>query len=220
MDLSSLERHAVSAETFLTGTCIHLWYLPYAFVCGFFVYVSTAGSRRSMTLRSLSPQRSSACSSLAACHGEPARHTPADATAASVGVRSGGHPPGAGRGTMPGGPIPSRAQSADVYDVCDDTGGMCHSDVSAASLRLRHSLTAWRSCLVCLAYGWPMNDQRFHHHCGAADARDLSPSSAGHAWVAALLPIRRALCRFHILAACISGAVTGGLMQTPLRRFI
>jgi surface polysaccharide O-acyltransferase-like enzyme len=216
MDVSSIER-MLSLETVLVGTSIHLWYLPYAFASGLFIHVLNRRTVRiSDTLVVLAAALTGAFV-LAACtvglHAyELARPLPQwefGLAAIPLGLAI-------GRSLA----IPSRrVQMLLLSVICATTLGTCailtsfHLDSTAIPYGLA-------MVFVCLAYGWQVN--------GNGLIATLAPLTFGiyllHPLVMYGLPHFLAAQGHHAafiaLTACISSAVTWGLMQTPLRRFV
>lgn len=207
----------VSWETFLAGTCIHLWYLPYAFLAGLLVHVL---ARRLVTANGPAVVAGATVLGMLVLAGsavDMSRHTLArplpqwefGLAAIPLGVAI-------GRCLM----IPSRQRRNLLLSVvCGATLVSC-------------AVLAWRGfsgsavpyglaiSLVCLAYGWQLKT---------------------NGWIAALAPLTLGIYLVHplvvygfrhffapeqnyaafiVLTAGISGLVTLGLMRTPLRRFV
>jgi peptidoglycan/LPS O-acetylase OafA/YrhL len=216
MNLDSLAR-LLSLETFLAGTCIHLWYLPYAFASGLLIYLLNKRLRQTndtlvvLAATLLGVLLLPACTlSLHAFELEkPLPQWEFGLAAIPLGLA-------VGRSLA----IPSRrVQGLLLSGIAAMTLTACAILMSLRldSLAVPYGLAM---ALVCLAYGWQVNGNGF--------VAAVAPLTLGiyllHPLVIVGLtrffPPQGHYAAFIILAAGISGAVTWGLMQTPLRRFV
>jgi peptidoglycan/LPS O-acetylase OafA/YrhL len=216
MDVSSIER-MLSPETVLVGTSIHLWYLPYAFASGLFIHVLNRRILRINDTLVILVAALIGVFVLAACTvslhayelAAPLPQWEFGLAAIPLGLAL-------GRSLA----IPSRrVQMLLLSMLCAATLGTCAilSSFHLSSTAIPYGLAM---ALVCLAYGWRVNGNGF--------IATLAPLTFGiyllHPLVMYGLP-RFLAAQGHyaaliVLTACISGAVTWGLMQTPLRRFV
>lgn len=216
MDAGSLEQ-MLSVETLLVGTCIHLWYLPYAFVAGLFLHVLNRRMRKvNDTTVVLAATFIGAFVLAAATVSLQIHQLPPPLPQWEFGLAA--IPLGLAVGRSLG--IPShRAQRLLVSIICAiplGTGAILTS-LGFVSTATPYGLAI---LLVCLAYGWQINANGF--------ITTVAPLTLGiyllHPLVMhGLLPVLPAqghYAAFIILAACVCGMVTWGLMQTPLRRFV
>jgi peptidoglycan/LPS O-acetylase OafA/YrhL len=216
MDVSSIER-MFSVETLLVGTRIHLWYLPYAFASGLLLHVLNRRIRETNDLMVVFAATFLGISALAAgaislqtYHlAPPLPQWEFGLAALPLGLA-------VGRALT----IPSRrTQMLLLSVVCTTTVGTSAilTSLGWGSTAIPYSLAM---LLVCLAYGWQIN--------GNGLIATVAPLTLGmyllHPLVICgltqFLPAEGHYAAFVILAACVSGAVTWALMQTPLRRFI
>ena len=216
MDASSIER-ILSPETFLVGTWIHLWYLPYAFASGLLIHVLNRRTLRiNDTLVVLAATLASAFVLAACAVGLHAYELASPLPQWEFGLAAIPLGLAVGRSLA----IPSRrVQMLLLSIICATTLATCailtsvHLDSSAIPYGLA-------IMLVCLAYGWQVN--------GNAFIAAVAPLTFGiyllHPLVMYGLPhffaAQGHYAAFIALTACISGVVTWGLMQTPLRRFV
>jgi surface polysaccharide O-acyltransferase-like enzyme len=216
MDVSSMER-ILSLETLLVGTSIHLWYLPYAFASGLFIHVL---NRRILGINDTLVVLVAALTGvfvLAACTvGLHAYKLEPPLPQWEFGLAA--IPLGLALGRSLA--IPSRrVQMLFLSMICATTLGTCVilSSFHLGSTAIPYGLAM---VLVCLAYGWQVNDNGF--------VAAVTPLTFGlyllHPLVMYGLPhffaAQGHYAVFIALTACISGVVTWGLMQTPLRRFV
>jgi peptidoglycan/LPS O-acetylase OafA/YrhL len=216
LDWGPLER-MLSLETFLAGTCIHLWYLPYAFASGLLIYkINRRLVRVNDTLVVLA---ATVIGVLTLAGGAVTLHVCELA------------PPlpqwGFGMAAIPLGLAVGRSLAIPARRV----QMLLLSCVSAITLGAAAILVALDLdssavpyglgvMLVCLAYSWQVNDNGF--------IAAVAPLTFGiyllHPLVirglGSLLPPDGHYAAFIALTTSISGAATWVLMQTPLRRFV
>jgi len=216
MDLSSLGG-ILSIETMLTGTCIHLWYLPYAFASGFLVYVLNRRISRINSISAVAGATLIGVLVLAACTVGMSRHVLMEPLPQwEFGLAA--IPLGFAVGKCM--TIPSRqVQGLLLLMVSGTTLAGCAilSSLGFTGLAVPYGLAM---ALVCLAYGWQ------------AKANGLIAALASltfgiyliHPLVIhgskLLITPGQSHAAFIALTAGISGLITLGLMRTPLRRFV
>jgi peptidoglycan/LPS O-acetylase OafA/YrhL len=216
MDVSSIER-MLSLETFLVGTSIHLWYLPYAFASGLLIHVLNRRTLRiNDTLVVLAATVAGAFVLAACAVSLPAYELAPPLPQWEFGLAAIPLGLAVGRSLA----IPSRRVRMSLLSmICAATLATCailtsfHLDSSAIPYGLA-------MVLVCLACGWQVNSNGF--------IAAVAPLTFGiyllHPLVMYGLPhffaAQGHYIAFIALTACISGVVTWGLMQTPLRRFV
>jgi len=216
MDWTSLGG-MVSLKTAFTGTYIHLWYLPYAFISGFLVYavnrwtskinyvavVFTAAGIGALMLIA------SAVDMSAHRLMEPLPQWEFGLAAIPLGFA-------VGRCLM----IPSRrAQRRLLLMIAVVTMAVCVALISSGfpSPAIAYGLAIVPVCLAC---GWQSKSN------GLTAA--LAPLTFGvyliHPLIAfglkTIFSVERDHAALIALTVCISGLVTWGLMKTPLRRFV
>jgi len=216
MDPDSLTR-LLSLEALLAGPRIHLWYLPYAFASGLLLYLLNRRLQRSNDTLVVFAATLLGVLLLVACTlslktFELVRPLPQwefGLAAIPLGLAI-------GRCLM----IPSRrVQQMFLCLVASVTLGTCvilmSRDLNELAIPYSLAMTS-----VCFAYGWPASGNAF-----AATAASLTLGIyLIHPLVIPVLtrffPAQGHYSIFIVLATCLSGAVTWGLMRTPLRKFV
>jgi peptidoglycan/LPS O-acetylase OafA/YrhL len=216
LDWSSLTR-MFSAETLLAGTCIHLWYLPYAFASGLLVYLFNKRIQRlNDTLVALAATIAGVlllpvCTLSLQAHDLPRPLPQWEFALATI-------PLGLALGRALSTPS-RRMQGLLLSMISGTTLAAC---VILIALRLNALAIPYglAVALVCFAYSWPVNGNGF--------VTTVAPLTLGiyllHPLVTLgvthFFPAQGHYPAFIIVTACVSGAVTWGLMRTPLRRFV
>ena len=216
MDLSPVER-MLSLETFLAGTCIHLWYLPYAFASGFLLYQLNRRIAKANDTLVIFAATAVGILTLAAC------------TVSMQAFRLA--PPWPqwefGLAAIPLGLAVGRSLAAPSRRVQMERLAVISAVTMGVSLvlvsRVPYSAAFPYSLalvLVCLAYGCPISSNGF---IAAAAPLTLGIYLLHPLVIVGLtrfLPASGNYPAFILLAALISATVTWALMQTPLRRFV
>lgn len=216
MDLKELWG-MLSLETLLAGTSIHLWYLPYAFVSGFFVYeVNRRTAKLNHTAVVLAATIIGALT-LAVC----------EIHMANLKLMNPFGQWRFGLATIPLGFAVGRALAV-------PTRGLQKTLLAAITLIILIECLILRSlgfetmvipygiatAFVCIAYCWEIRNSIF--------TAALAPLTFGvyliHPLVAYalyhLLVPSNGYCLFILLTICMSALITRILMETPVRRFL
>lgn len=216
LDTGSLEQ-MFSVETLLVGTCVHLWYLPYAFASGLFIHVL---NRRMLKVNDttvvLAATLLGALVLVAGTVSLQIHRLPPPLPQWEFGLAAIPLGLAVGRSLA----VPSRRTRRLLVSLIGATTlGTCAilTSLGFSSTATPYSLAI---LLVCLAFGWQINTNGF--------ITTVAPLTLGiyllHPLVMRgllpLFPAQGHYAAFIILTACISGAVTWGLLQTPLRRFV
>lgn len=216
MDPSFLIR-LLSLETFLAGPFIHLWYLPYAFASGLLLYLLNRRIQRindtlvvlAATLTGVLLLVASTLSLNAFALARPLPQWEFGLAAIPLGLA-------VGRCLA----IPSRRVRGLLLSLIAAT--TLGASVILVSLNLGELAVPYSvaTVLVCLAYSRPGYGSGF---AAAAASLTLGIYLIHPLVIPALahvFPAQGHYPAFVILATCISGMVTWGLLRTPLRRFV
>jgi hypothetical protein len=215
-DLSSLGG-MLSLETFLAGTCIHLWYLPYAFASGALVYVLNSQTSRVNNATVVVGATLVGVLVLAACAMDmPRRVLMRPLPQWEFGLAA--IPLGFAIGRCA--TIPSRQMRGLLLSMIFGTtlaGCAMLVSLGFASSAIPYGLA---TALVCLAYLW--------HARGTGFVAALAPLTLGIYLIHPLviqgckrfLAPEQNYAGFIVLAAGVSGLIALGLTRTPLRKFV
>jgi peptidoglycan/LPS O-acetylase OafA/YrhL len=216
VDMSTLHR-LFSIESLLTGTHMHLWYLPYTFVLGFAMYGISRWTSKvnniviilSVTILGVVLLVASSLSMVSHYFAPPLREWNFGIAAVPLGFAI-------GRCLM----IPSADVRKLLLSLVSLVTVIACIVLNWAGFATPAVPYGFAMVLVCLAYSW---------HAGSdAFVATVAPLTFGiyliHPLVGLGLPhilgVNQHYAVLIALTVCLSGLITLGLMKTPLRRFV
>jgi peptidoglycan/LPS O-acetylase OafA/YrhL len=207
----------MSARTFLVGTCLHLWYLPYAFASGLLIHVLNRRTLRiNNTVVVCTAMLIGVFTLAASAVSTHSQELPLPLPQWEFGLAA--LPLGWAIGRSLAAPS-HRARAVLLSLISVMTLGVSFILILLGrnSVSVPYSLAV---VLVCLAYVWPARGNGF--------VATVTPLTFGiyllHPLVISgfrhCLPAEGHFAASLVLTVCISGMVTWGLMQTRLARFV